>query len=103
MQSPRFVSVVILDALAASAAGCGGGHGANNVAAPAARGCGAALVQQFVGAQLTRTRREKIADQSGASRIRVIRPGRVYTMDYRPARLRINVNKRGRITALDCG
>lgn len=96
---------LIVSAVVALAAACT----QSSVADPAsehtavAGHCGAALVQKFKGRKLTDALRARIADISGASRVRVIRPGYLYTMEFRPARLRIHVNEQGRITAFDCG
>lgn len=97
--------VIIVSAVAALVAACAASsvedsaHGRPALAGP----CGAALVQQFKGRKLTDDLRARIAEISGASRIRVIRPGHLYTMEFRPERLRINVNEKGRITAFGCG
>ncbi|SDL42678.1 Peptidase inhibitor I78 family protein [Modicisalibacter muralis] len=65
--------------------------------------CGAAQVQAYRGEPYSATLEQTIAAQSDAGRVRVIRPGQAYTMDYRHDRLNIHLDASGRITELNCG
>lgn len=65
--------------------------------------CGVQPVQDRVGRELNDTLREAIAEESGAERIRVLRPGDMATMDHRPDRLNIHLDERDVITRIECG
>ncbi|WP_136066299.1 I78 family peptidase inhibitor [Modicisalibacter radicis] len=65
--------------------------------------CGADDLGEHVGERLDADRRETLATDSGAGRMRVIRPGQGYTMDYRPERLNVHLDARERIERLSCG
>ena len=65
--------------------------------------CGATRVQAHTGESFSAALERTIATQSDAGRVRVIRPGQVYTMDYRPDRLNIHVDAAGQISELGCG
>ena len=41
--------------------------------------------------------------RAGAREVRKTEPGRAYTMDFRPDRLNLDVDRRGRIQAVRCG
>lgn len=69
----------------------------------AAGGCGAARVQGHVGHEYSDALQQTIVAESRAQRVRVIRPGQGYTMDYRPERLNIHLDATGRIDELTCG
>lgn len=75
----------------------------SSAAVDAGRGCGAKSVQSYVGRQMDAVDRAHLAKVSGAKVVRVIRPGYLYTMDYRPERLNVHLNEQGKITALNCG
>ncbi|MHB0776147.1 I78 family peptidase inhibitor [Halomonas sp. WWR20] len=65
--------------------------------------CGAEAVQSAVGRALDEALRERLASESGAARVRTMRPGQAYTMDYREDRLSVRVDAQGRIESLSCG
>lgn len=65
--------------------------------------CGAAQVQAYRGEPYSASLEQAIAAQSDAGRVRVIRPGQGYTMDYRPDRLNIHLDATDRISELNCG
>ncbi|WP_162619591.1 I78 family peptidase inhibitor [Salinicola peritrichatus] len=65
--------------------------------------CGAQTVGSLVGETLTDARYQEIADRSRAETLRVLEPGKGYTMDYRSTRLNIKVDKQRKITDLACG
>ncbi|WP_294235553.1 I78 family peptidase inhibitor [uncultured Sphingomonas sp.] len=66
-------------------------------------GCGDSRVAKLVGQVWNETRRAETLKTSGARSLRVIAPGTVVTMDYRPDRLNIETDAAGRITRLNCG
>lgn len=68
-----------------------------------ATSCGAARLQSYVGQAYDAELEQAIAARSEAQRVRVIRPGQGYTMDYRPERLNIHLDAQGRIEKLRCG
>ena len=70
---------------------------------PSGDECGAARVQTYSGESYSASLEQTIATQSDAGRVRVIRPGQGYTMDYRPDRLNIHLDASGRISELNCG
>ena len=65
--------------------------------------CSTSSVQTYVGEDYRAALEQILANQSGAQRVRVIRPGEGYTMDYRPERLNIHLDEQGRISELSCG
>ncbi|WP_280338193.1 I78 family peptidase inhibitor [Salinicola acroporae] len=65
--------------------------------------CGAQTVGSLVGETLTDALQAEIADRSRAAEIRVIEPGKSYTMDYRAERLDIKVDDQRMITDISCG
>lgn len=80
-------------------AGCMDGH---PTPMPGPRMCNAGAVQGFVGAQMSPRLQSRLRARSGASAVRVVRPGEAMTMDYRRDRLTVDVNERGRITGMRC-
>lgn len=80
-------------------AGCMDGHPGPM---PGPRICNAGAVQGFVGAQISPRLQSRLRARSGASSVRVVRPGEAVTMDYRRDRLTVDVNQRGRITGMRC-
>lgn len=65
-------------------------------------GCGAQRLASWMGKSDTPTARNAIARDSGASSIRWLTPGMAVTMDYRPDRLNVHIDDRGRYTGFDC-
>lgn len=65
--------------------------------------CGAQAVGSLVGETLTDDLQQRIADRSRADDIRVMEPGKGYTMDYRATRLDIKVDEQRKITDISCG
>ncbi|MBE0488767.1 MAG: hypothetical protein IBX53_06780 [Halomonas sp.] len=69
-----------------------------------ARGeCGAAQVQDRVGRDYSEALGEAIRAESGAARMRVIRPGEAVTLDYRPDRLNVRLDENDVISEIGCG
>jgi hypothetical protein len=64
--------------------------------------CDARAASVVVGRAATRAVEAKAKKLSGARIVRTIRPGSAYTMDFRPDRLNIHVDRRGRIGRLAC-
>ncbi|GGX99391.1 hypothetical protein GCM10007160_28810 [Litchfieldella qijiaojingensis] len=65
--------------------------------------CGARPVQDRIGRAFSDLLREAIADESGAERVRVLRPGDAATMDHRPDRLNIHLDENDVIARIECG
>ena len=65
--------------------------------------CGAQRVQDRIGRQHDERLTESIRQESGAVALRVIRPGHVYTMDYRGERINVHIDEGGVITSIGCG
>ncbi|MCG7601408.1 hypothetical protein MHM84_16680 [Halomonas sp. McH1-25] len=65
--------------------------------------CDATAIQDYRGEEYRAALEQILANQSGAQRVRVIRPGESYTMDYRPERLNIHLDEQGTISELSCG
>ncbi|WHU03938.1 I78 family peptidase inhibitor [Sphingomonas sp. NIBR02145] len=69
---------------------------------PGPRICNAGVVQRFIGAPMSPQLQPRLRARSGASSVRVVRPGEAVTMDFRRDRLTVDVNQRGRISGLRC-
>lgn len=65
--------------------------------------CDAEAVQDEIGRTFKENDAQRIRQQSGAERVRVLRPGEAATMDHRPDRLNIHLNEQGEIIQLRCG
>ncbi|GHA98542.1 I78 family peptidase inhibitor [Modicisalibacter luteus] len=65
--------------------------------------CDASAIQDYLGEDYRAALEQILANQSGAQRVRVIRPGEGHTMDYRPERLNIHLDEQGKISELSCG
>lgn len=70
---------------------------------PGADACGAQSVQDRIGRAFGDALREAIAEESGAGRVRVLRPGDMATMDHRPDRLNIHLDNNDVIARIECG
>jgi hypothetical protein len=57
----------------------------------------------MIGTKLTDDVAEQARKASASSRIRVLKPGEVMTMEYDPTRLNLILDKQGALTALRCG
>jgi len=69
---------------------------------PGPRLCNANAVQRFIGAPMSLGLQSRLRARSGASSVRVVRPGEAMTMDFRRDRLTVDLNERGRINGLRC-
>jgi hypothetical protein len=65
--------------------------------------CNAGLVQNLVGLPADEELGERALQQSGADRLRWIRPGDAVTMDFNPRRLNIEIDDDGRVARIHCG
>lgn len=65
--------------------------------------CGLESIADLVGKAVTETLPEDARKRSGARTVRVIRPGMMVTMDFRPDRLNIDVDDKGIVTNFRCG
>lgn len=70
---------------------------------PAMEGCDASDLKFLIGATLDEALTTRARDASGASSVRVIRPGQMVSMDYVAERLNIEVDAAGKVTAARCG
>jgi hypothetical protein len=68
----------------------------------AADRCGAGKVKAMLGQKATATVIKRTKQKSGASAMRVIRPGMAVTMDYSESRLNVELDGNDRIKALRC-
>jgi len=64
--------------------------------------CGADMLGSYVGQPASDSTIAAIREWRGDNPVRVIRPGTVVTMDYRPQRLNIDVDESGTITGFRC-
>ncbi|WP_081948930.1 I78 family peptidase inhibitor [Litchfieldella xinjiangensis] len=69
----------------------------------AQQGCNAGSVQDRVGRTLNERLQDAIVSESGAQRIRVLRPGDMATMDHRPERINLHLDEKGVISRITCG
>lgn len=65
--------------------------------------CGGGPVQDRVGRSFSESLRDAIVAESGAERVRVLRPGDAATMDHRPDRLNIHLDDNDVIARIECG
>ena len=71
--------------------------------APPAPECDASQVQGLVGQTLDEAKAEQARVDAGATRVRVLKPGEMVTMEFDGERLNIEVDDKGAITAVRCG
>lgn len=64
--------------------------------------CGAAMLGSYIGQPASDSTIAAIREWRGDNPVRVIRPGTIVTMDYRPQRLNIDVDESGTITGFRC-
>ncbi len=69
----------------------------------AAGRCDAGRVQKLVGQAATQALGAEAMRLTGAGGLRWIPEGSAVTMDYRPDRLNINLDRRNRVTRIHCG
>ncbi|WP_299232083.1 I78 family peptidase inhibitor [uncultured Halomonas sp.] len=65
--------------------------------------CGAQRVQDRIGRTYSVSLGKAIHAESEASAIRVIRPGTAVTLDHRPDRINVHLDRADIILNLDCG
>lgn len=65
-------------------------------------GCGADQLGSYIGRKATDDVVAAIQAWRGQSPVRVLKPGSIMTMDYRPDRLNIEVDAQGTITRFRC-
>lgn len=65
--------------------------------------CSAEAASFVIGRRATEGQVQRAVRASGARVARVVRPGEVYTQEFRPDRLTIRVDRRNRIVDLSCG
>jgi hypothetical protein len=70
---------------------------------PVMEGCDASDINFLIGKTLDETLTTRARDATGASSVRVVRPGQMVTMDYVAERLNIEVDAAGKVTAARCG
>lgn len=71
-------------------------------AAPVAQ-CNADAAQFVLGKVLDAALTEQARTQSGAQRVRVVRPGQMVTMEFDEKRLTLQLDASDRVTAARCG
>jgi len=88
------------------AAGCSGPAPAaapQPSAEPRQDACNAEPAQRFIGQALSPVLVEEARKIAGAKSARVLRPGQAVTMEFNPARLNVEVDRREAVTAIRCG
>ena len=70
---------------------------------PNSRACDAGGVQNLIGRPMNSSNRSVARRVSGASVVRVLKPGQAVTMEFRADRLNLEINARGVITGARCG
>ncbi|MBZ9539343.1 I78 family peptidase inhibitor [Modicisalibacter tunisiensis] len=88
--------------------GCAGSPRHEPASAPppvsqAEEACNADALADWAGRDYRAAMTTRARELGGADRVRVIRPGQGYTMDYRPDRLNLHLDEQGRIVRIDCG
>lgn len=96
-----FAGALLLFALA-GAAGAAGAQGYPDRGDPG-RACVAARAKMLAGRRRSPAVERLALRLSGAGTVRWIRMGAMVTMDYRPDRLDLRLDRRGRILAVECG
>ena len=71
--------------------------------APQPGACNAAPAQFAVGRTVDPTLRTEALQRSGASTLRVIRPGDIVTMEFSSQRLNLELDPDGRVARVRCG
>jgi hypothetical protein len=66
-------------------------------------GCGSGKAADLIGKRWTGAMSAPTLKRTGARSLRVIAPGDMVTMDYRPDRLNIETDAEGRVVRLKCG
>jgi hypothetical protein len=93
--------------LLASACAAPPPHASDPADAPLERGAGRTCAAHKAKVLIGRTRSAKTEAEArrltGAGAIRWVPMGAMVTMDYRPDRLNIHLDRHGRIRSLDCG
>ena len=67
------------------------------------KNCDATKVAGFEGRPADEAGVERVRRAAGAAIVRVVKPGMMVTMDYRPERVTVEVDEQGRITRIACG
>lgn len=65
--------------------------------------CGASLVSTYVGLRATTQLRSDVTTRSAAKSVRWIVPDSAVTMDYRPDRLNVELDRDDKILRFTCG
>ena len=68
-----------------------------------ARNCEGAHLEALIGRRRNAATESLALHLSGAGIVRWIRPGQMVTMDYRPDRLDLSLDRNGRIVRATCG
>lgn len=94
--------------MALIAAGCATSPGESSSSAPTASRdvtatCDATHVRSLVGNSYSERLASDARRNSGAGDLRVVMPGQVMTMEYRPERLTIVVDDDGNVRSVRCG
>jgi hypothetical protein len=65
--------------------------------------CNAAKAKKLVGRKRSAATEAEALRLSGAASVRWIPPNTMVTMDYRPDRLNLRLDRKGRILSVNCG
>ncbi len=60
-------------------------------------------VRRFIGTKFRLRQKEEVQALTNSATARVLRPGDMATMDYRPDRLNVRLDEFGRVDELRCG
>jgi hypothetical protein len=89
--------------LAAALALSGGAAAQSSNQAGVSASCRVAAAHFVLGEIYSDTLARRARRRAGAREVRKIEPGRSYTMDFRPDRLNLDIDRNGRISAVRCG
>ena len=89
--------------LLAALTGCSARDRPAEQATEAAGHCNAEAVQQDLGQPLDGERVERLRQQAAATRVRVLAPDDMATMEHDPQRLTIHIDEAEAIERLSCG
>jgi K+/H+ antiporter YhaU regulatory subunit KhtT len=70
---------------------------------PAMEGCDVSDVKDLVGQPYNEALAARARDMTGATIVRIVRPGEAVTMDYREDRLTLELDAAGKVVSARCG
>lgn len=70
---------------------------------PVMEGCDASDVKELIGRPHDEALSKRARDMTGATLVRVVRPGEAVTMDFREDRLTLELDEAGKVVSARCG